>query len=46
MALGKHELRPETANHDLLAELFGEQNLKQFLLLAQTGFRFYYLPNA
>ena len=46
MELGKHELRPETANHDLLAELFGEQNLKQFLLLAQTGFRFYYLPNA
>jgi len=46
MELGKHELHPERADHELLAEVFGEQNLKQFLLLAEAGFRFYYLPNA
>lgn len=46
MELGKHELHPERANHELLAEVFGEQNLAQFVLLAQAGFRFYYLPNA
>jgi hypothetical protein len=46
MELGKHELRPERANHELLAQEFGEQNLEQFLLLAQAGFRFFYLPNA
>ena len=46
MELGKHELHPELANQKLLAEVFGKQNLEQFLLLAKTGFRFYYLPNA
>lgn len=46
MDLGRHELRPECANTDLLVEIFGKQNVERFLLLSMHGFRFYYLPNA
>jgi hypothetical protein len=46
MDLGKHELLPECANYELLVEVFGEQALQQFVLLARSGFRFFYLPNA
>ena len=42
MEMGKHEC----ANYELLAEVFGEQNVQHFVLLARSGFRFYYLPNA
>jgi hypothetical protein len=46
MELGRHELSPERANHELLVEVFGERDVEQFQLLARSGFRFYYLPNA
>jgi hypothetical protein len=46
MELGRHELQPEHANHELLVKEFGEQSVQQFVLLVRSGFRFYYLPNA
>jgi hypothetical protein len=46
MELGNHVLYPDKANHTLLLELFGEEDVDRFLLLARCGFAFYYLPNA
>lgn len=46
MELGKHKLETNLANIDALTEVFGEQNVAQFQLLARHGFSFFYLPNA
>ena len=46
MELGRHVLCPKDANLKLLEEVFGKQDVDGFLLLAESGFQFYYLPNA
>lgn len=46
MELGKHKLKPDTANVAELIDVFGESNVAQFQCLARNGFAFFYLPNA
>jgi hypothetical protein len=46
MELGKHHLNPHAARVDDLIELFGEEDVEQFILLRDRGFNFYYAPNA
>ncbi|OWQ45660.1 hypothetical protein CDL60_17445 [Roseateles noduli] len=46
MELGKHHLRPETADLALLRQEFGDNDVDKFQRLAAHGFQFYYLPNA
>ena len=46
MDLSRHELDPKEAKLDLLEEIFGDQTVRGFLLLRESGFRFYFLPNA
>ena len=46
MELGKHHLDPNVADIDKLTELFGEADVAQFKILRESGFDFYYAPNA
>lgn len=43
--LGQHHLKPEVADLELLADLFGAEDTEQFVALRQAQFHFYYLPN-
>lgn len=45
MELGRHHLRPENVNVELLRAEFGDQDVASFQRLAERGFQFYYLPN-
>lgn len=46
MDLGRHELDPRAANLQVLDEVFRDETVRGFLLLRESGFRFYFLPNA
>lgn len=46
MDLGRHHLKPESADLQKLEGLFGQKDVDQFILLRKHGFNFYYLPNA
>lgn len=45
MDLGNHHLAAAKANLAALVELFDEESVKQFELLSEHGFNFYYLPH-
>jgi hypothetical protein len=46
MDLGRHELNSHVADEKKLAEVFDEENVRDFLVLRENGFKFYFLPNA
>ncbi len=43
---GRHELNPQAADQKKLTEVFDQENVRDFLLLREYGFKFYFLPNA
>ncbi|NHZ63725.1 hypothetical protein [Massilia genomosp. 1] len=46
MDLGKHHLNPHAARINDLIELFGVDDVEQFIVLRDNGFNFYFAPNA
>jgi len=46
MDLSNHELNPRAADEKTLTEIFGEETVRGFLLLRESGFKFFFLPNA
>lgn len=43
--LGRHHIALAAADHEKIRNLFGDEELKNFLILTKAGFQFYFLPN-
>jgi hypothetical protein len=46
MELGRHHVDASHADLPRLKELFGVEDVTRFVILRDSGFQFYYLPNA
>ena len=46
MELGRHALDLKSVDLRILEEIFGDETVRNFTLLREAGFKFYFLPNA